>query len=151
MPVLTIEVTSRVVGGSPEAPTLAPVTLTLLDERLTVAELIRRSVEEQVRELRARRRLAATQARAALDRQYLTHEEMVAQATRGKVSLPSHRAPRVPQIEPELEVEKALAAFQAGSYVVLVDGRQVESLAETVSFAPGTRVVFLRLMPLVGG
>ncbi len=59
---LTVEVRSRVVGESPDAPDLAPISLRLLDERLSVAELIRRTVEEQVRELTVRRRLDAEQA-----------------------------------------------------------------------------------------
>ena len=46
---LTVEVRSRVVGENPEAPDLAPLSLRLLDERLSVVELIRRTFEEQVR------------------------------------------------------------------------------------------------------
>lgn len=151
MPVRTIEVRSRVVGSSPQDPALAPVVLELLEERMTVAELIRRTVEEQVRELLARRRIDAQQVRRALDRQYLTPEEIARQAQEGAVRLPSARAVRVPEIDPAAEAQKALRAFEAGAYLVLVDGRQVERLDETVTFAPGTRVTFLRLMPLAGG
>jgi hypothetical protein len=48
-------------------------------------------------------------------------------------------------------VRQAIRAFEAGGYCVFVGDRQVESLEERVRFAPGTRVVFLRVMPLVGG
>lgn len=115
MPVRTIEVRSRVVGGSPQDPALAPVVLELLEERLTVAELIRRTVEEQVRELLARRRIDAQQVRRALDRQYLPPEEIARQAQEGAIRLPSARAVRVPEIDPTAEAQKALRAFEAGA------------------------------------
>ena len=148
---LVVEVRSRVVGESPEAPDLAPISLRLLDERLSVAELIRRTVEEQVRELTVRRRLDAEQAGRALARHYLSTEEVAAQARRGAVRFPTTRAGKAAQLDPALEVEKALRAFEAGTYVILVDGRRVERLDEVVPFSPGTKVTFLRLMPLVGG
>ena len=148
---LVVGVRSRVVGESPEAPDLAPISLRLLDERLSVAELIQRTVEEQVRELTVRRRLDAEQAGRALARHYLSAEEVAAQARRGAVRFPTARADKVAQLDPALEVEKALRAFEAGTYVILVDGRRVERLDEVVPFSPGTKVTFLRLMPLVGG
>jgi len=151
MATLTIEVQSRVVGRDSDEPTLVPVVLELLEERITVAELIRRTVEEQVRELVVRRKLDAQQARRALDRQYLTDEEIMAQAEQGAVRYPSRRAAHVPEIDPETEVQKALRAFEAGSYLILIDGRQVERLDEELTFAPGVKVMFLRLMPLAGG
>ena len=148
---LVVEVRSRVVGESPEAPDLAPISLRLLDERLSVAELIRRTVEEQVRELTVRRRLDAEQAGRALARHYLSAEEVAAQARRGAVRFPTAQSGKAAQLDPALEVEKALRAFDAGTYVILVDGRRVERLDEVVPFSPGTKVTFLRLMPLVGG
>ena len=148
---LTVEVRSRVVGESPEAPDLAPISLRLLDERLSVAELIRRTVAEQVRELTVRRRLDAEQAGRALARHYLSAEEVAAQARRGAVRFPTARTGKPAQLDPALEVEKALRAFEAGTYVILVDGRRVERLDEVVPFSPGTKVTFLRLLPLVGG
>jgi len=148
---LVVEVRSRVVGESPEAPDLAPISLRLLDERLSVAELVRRTVEEQVRELTVRRRLDAEQASHALARHYLSTEEVAAQARRGAVRFPTARAGKGAQLDPAAEVAKALRAFEAGTYVVLIDGRRVERLDEVVPFSPGTKVTFLRLMPLVGG
>lgn len=149
---VTVEVRSRVVGGSPDEPVLAPVQLDLPEETITVAELIRRTVEEQVRELRVRQYLDLEQARRALDRQYLTAEEIVAQAERGAIRpRPPRRALHPRQVDPAAEVERALRAFEAGAYLILVDGQRVERLDEEVRFAPGTTVTFLRLMPLVGG
>lgn len=148
---LTIEVQSRVVGGSPSEPVLAPVRVILPAETLTVATLIRRTVEEQVRELRMRQYLDAEQARRALDRQYLTSDEIAAQAEQGSVRFPSQRARKSRQVEAEEEVDRALRAFEAGAYLILVDGRRIESLNEEIRFAPGSNVTFRRLMPLIGG
>ncbi|MEM9764517.1 MAG: hypothetical protein AAF968_18760 [Pseudomonadota bacterium] len=56
-----------------------------------------------------------------------------------------------PVPDPEAEVAKALAAFEANGFVVLVDDRQVEHLESNVTVEPDTVVTFLRLVPLVGG
>ncbi len=148
MGTITVEVRSRILGGNPAEPEVAPVALELTAERLTVAELIRRAVEEQVRELRVRQRLNAEQARRALDRQYLTAEEIAAQVEQGVIRL---RAPRHREIDPGLEVARALRSFEAGAYLILVDGRRVDRLDEEVTCAPGMSVTFVRLMPLMGG
>lgn len=147
----TIEVRSQVFGRLQESPELAPVLLNLIKEHLTVAELIRRSVEEQVRELVVERRIDAQQARRALDRHYLIAAEIAAQAEQGAVLYPSNRATEVVQINSKAEVQKALRAFEAGSYIILVNGQQVEHLDEELTFSSNTKVTFLRLMPLVGG
>lgn len=151
MPTLTVEVRSRLVGGHEGALALQPVWLELLEERITVSELIRRTVEEQVRELLVKRKLDAQEARQILDRQYLTAEQVAAQAEKGAIRYPSSTRTKVPDIDPEAEVRKALRAFKAGSYFITVDGKQMERLDEVVTFAPGTRVTFLRLMPMRGG
>lgn len=148
---LSIEVHSRVAGLSPDDLTLQPVTIELIEERISVAELIRRTVEEQVRDLVGRRRLDALQAQQALERQYLTNDEIGRQAQEGAVRFPKASKIAIPRLHPEAEVQKALAAFQRGSYLVLIDGRRVERLDEQVTFAPETRVTFLRIMPLAGG
>lgn len=147
---LTIEVRSQVFGRLQESPEIGPVFLNLLKEHLTVAELIRRSVEEQVHELVVKRRMDAQQARRALDRHYLTAAEIAAQAEHGAVRYPSNRATEIPQID-STEVHKALHAFEVGSYIILVNGQQVEHLDEELTFSSNTKVTFLRLMPLVGG
>ncbi len=148
---LAIEVRSRVAGLKADDLTLQPVILDLIEERITVAELIRRTVEEQVRDLMVRRRLDALQAQQALARQFLSDEEVSNQARRGAVRYPPARSAGVPQISPQAEVQKALAAFERGTYMVMIDGKRRERLDEQITFAPETRVTFLRVMPLAGG
>jgi hypothetical protein len=136
-------------GRAPDDATLPPVFLRLLEERITVDDLIRRTVEEQVRDLMGRRTLKGEQVRRILDRHYLSEREIAAQAEHGVVRHPADISTK--PIDPEAEVQKALRAFVAGTYSILVSGRQVERLDEVVAFTPGSKVVFVRLVPLAGG
>jgi len=49
------------------------------------------------------------------------------------------------------QVEAALEAFVRGRLLVLVDGRQRESLDEPLELRADSEVVFVRLVPLAGG
>ena len=147
----TIEVCSQVFGGNQDSPSLLPVFLNLLQEHLTVAELIQRTVEERVRELLVQREIDAQQVRRALERHYLTAAEVAVQAQQGAVRYPSDRTTKTPEIDLKDEGQRAIRAFEVGSYIILVNGQQVESLDEELSLSMNTKVTFLRLIPLVGG
>lgn len=143
MPV-QVEVRSKVPGAAGEG--LPDVLLELADERTTAGELIRRAVAEQVRLLAADR----PRARRALDRQYLSADEIRAQAATGVLRLPA--AAPDPGTEVEAEVTRAHRAFERGVFVVFAGGRQVTAaLDEPLHLRLGEPVVFLRLTPLVGG
>jgi hypothetical protein len=150
---IQIEVTSRIAGARPNEAGMDPVIVRLLEQRITVADLIRRTVEEQVRDLTLKRKLSLEQAHRTLDRQYLTDADVESQAEHGRIGMPGSRQNRAspPEIDVDREVEKAQHAFNARAFYILVDGRQMESLDDELVFAPGVKVVFLRLMPLVGG
>jgi len=47
--------------------------------------------------------------------------------------------------------EKAVQAFDRNGFIVLVDEIQAESLDQIIEITPETNVVFLKLVPLVGG
>lgn len=133
----TVTVESRIVAGGRLQTAIEPVTLAFLEEEISVADLIRRTVEEQVRVLKARARLAEAgdnEARALLARQY--GETMASNGS-------SVDAPR--------EVERAQQAFREGRYLILLNGSPATNLKQTLTFAPGTTVRFVRLTPLVGG
>ncbi|WP_369146079.1 hypothetical protein [Streptomyces sp. R44] len=51
----------------------------------------------------------------------------------------------------EAAFARAVEAFGRNGFLVLVGDRQIEELDETVTVGPETEVVFLRLVPLVGG
>ena len=146
----TIEVRCRVAGPRRDEAALPALPLVLTSERLTVRELIERTVEEQVRELAARDRLSVEQQRRALRRQYLTEDEVRRQAAAGAVRFPSAVA-EVRSIDPAEAVHMAVDGFERGAFLVLVDGRQAERLDEVLEPGPGSRVTFLRLVPLAGG
>ena len=54
-------------------------------------------------------------------------------------------------IDWEKQFERAIRAFAGNSLVVLVDGRQIVELDESIHLTPQTEVTFLKLVPLVGG
>jgi hypothetical protein len=145
-----IVVTCRVAGAGLDQPDVPTVLFDLGSQPVTAAELIRRAVEEQLRELAASRALSAEQRRRALDRQYLTDEEIRRQAASGAVGR-TPRSREAPAGDPGEEVDRALGAFESGSFVLIVEGRQVERLDEVVDTGLGARVTFVRLVPLVGG
>lgn len=151
MPPVSVEIRSEIVGGRKDEPSLGPIVLELTEGRLTVAELIRRAVEEQVRGVLAQYRLDAAKARRALDRQYLTESDVASQAASGKVRFPSQHDMRVPEIDPQAEVSRALRAFEHHTFFVLVDNTQMERPDEVVTLRSDSRVRFIRLMPLAGG
>src|SRR5215470_16677034 len=138
---MDVEVRSRVPGAAEALPS---VLLELASENTTLRELIQAAVAEQIRVTR----VDAARCRAMLDRQYLTADDVAAQARTGLV-----RMPTVP-VEPPDEAEEkthAVRAFERGAFVVFCGGRQVEDLDEPITLRLGEPVVFLRLAPLVGG
>lgn len=142
VPVVRVEVRSKVPGAAGDG--LPAVLVELVSERTTVAELIRRTVEEQIRLLAWDR----ARCRAALDRQYLSPDDIRAQAGTGVVRMP---APRRDALDPAEEVARACRAFEGKAFAVFLGGRQAERLEEEVVVRLGEPVVFLRLVPLVGG
>lgn len=54
-------------------------------------------------------------------------------------------------VDVEAAVETALQAFADGLYYVFVDDQQIEQLETPVKLSPRSQLLFLRLVPLVGG
>lgn len=55
------------------------------------------------------------------------------------------------RVDAQDRVVRAWEAFSRNGFVVLVDDRQVEDLDAKIDLHDGTRVTFLKLVPLVGG
>jgi hypothetical protein len=152
---LTLEVHTKTIGSiKAEGPEF--LTLNVLEERLTVAELIQRTVEEGIREEAVRRMKSMPNIQAtflspqASKRGYLTEEEIAAQQQRGKIHFPNqHDGISMP--DAKTQVQKALRAFQVGTYIVLINDKRIKTLDEEIIFSPTTSIQFLRLTPLVGG
>lgn len=112
-------------------------TLDFLTERITVRELIRERVYEEVRQYNA-----ATP----------EYFRGLVQPTDAEATLNGYRVrDRRRKIDWEKQFDMALRAFEKNGFFILVDDEQVESLEETIEVQPGTQVSFIRLVPLVGG
>ncbi|WP_432973212.1 hypothetical protein [Dactylosporangium sp. CA-233914] len=141
---MLVEVRSRVPGRDRDE---MPVARVEADAATTVAQLIDRAVAEQVRLLAEDR----ARGRRVLDRQYLTPEDVAAQAPTGVVRLPAPPAAGRAAPDAAAEAERARRAFERGAFVVFAGGRRLERLDERVEVGAGEPILFLRLVPLVGG
>ena len=145
-----VEVRSRIVGSKTDDSPPA-VTLDLLNETLTVAQLIEATVEEQIRDLQVTRKLDAERAAQVLNRQYMTHEEIDQAAQSGSIRLPNLKTPKPRAIDTASEIEKAKRAFTRKTVLIVVDSDQPEHLTDTITLTSTSKVTFVRLTPLVGG
>jgi hypothetical protein len=108
----------------------------ILEERLTLRELIRRRIYQEVAEYHA------------------SNPEVfrgLVRPTDAEVALNGHRLRAPRRIDAERQVELATAAFARNGFIVLVDDRQVEELDDLVELRRDTEVTFLKLIALVGG
>jgi hypothetical protein len=110
--------------------------LEIAEERLSLRELIRRRVFQEVAEHNA----APPEVFRGLVEP--THAERVLNG-QGK------RARR--RVDAERQYAAALAAFGRNGFLVLVGDRQIEELDDRIDLPFGTEVVFLKLVALVGG
>jgi len=114
--------------------------LDLLSSTITLRELIRRRVYEEVQEYHAA-------PPSAVFRGLVTPTETET-ALNG---LKPTRQPAKRRVDWEAQVERALSAFTRNGFFVLVGDRQVESLDEELELKVDTAVSFVKLVPLVGG
>ncbi|MET7441414.1 hypothetical protein ACWERY_34060 [Streptomyces sp. NPDC004082] len=108
----------------------------IAEERLTVGELIRRRVFQEVAEYNARMPRVF---------QGLVQPEDTERVLNGYAL----RTPR--RIDPEAQTALALKAFAGNGFLVLVGDRQVTGPDEEIDLVLGTEVTFLKLVALVGG
>jgi hypothetical protein len=111
-------------------------TLDVMEGRITVRELIRTRVANEVRDYN------------------LSQPEYfrgLVQPTDAERSLNGFRMRKGRRIDPERQLELAIKAFYSNGFIVLVNDRQVDELEEEIEIGPDTTVTFLKLVPLVGG
>ena len=112
------------------------MTLEFLTERVTVRELLRSRIYQEVTEHNARQAglfRGLVQPRDA----ERTHEGFRLRATR--------------RIDWAEQYESALASFARNGFLILVDDQQVTDLDAEIELRPDTDVSFVRLVLLVGG
>lgn len=114
--------------------------LSLLSSRISLRELIRRRIYEEVQEHNA--------APARPWRGLVTPTEAERALNGDKHADRNHP---IKHINWEAQYERALAAFARNGFFVLVGDRQVEDLDEELELKVDTDVTFFKLVPLVGG
>ncbi|MEN3612451.1 hypothetical protein AAH979_23220 [Plantactinospora sp. ZYX-F-223] len=110
--------------------------LEIFEERLPVREVIRRRVFQEVAEHNA---------------QGGDVFRGLVQPTGTERTLNGFKLRQPRRIDPQEQADRALEAFSRNGFIVLVDDRQVDELDAVVELTRGTRITFLKLVPLVGG
>jgi hypothetical protein len=110
--------------------------LEFLTERITVRELIRRRVYQDVQDYNV----------AKSD----TFRGLV-KPTDAEQTLNGYKLKQPRRIDWEVQAEKAIEAFDRNGFIVLIDDYQAEDLDIEIVIRPNMVVTFLKLMPLVGG
>jgi hypothetical protein len=111
-------------------------TLECLTERMSIRELIRSRIYQEVQEHNAR------------------GQEVfrgLVQPTDAERVANGYRVKKARRIDWEEQFARALDAFGRNGFFVLVDDRQAESLDEEFLVTADTEVSFVKLLPLVGG
>lgn len=134
MPTLTIK--DETLGGE----SFEALKLEILTERVTVREMIRARIYQEVQDYNVR------QPEVFFGLVQPTDFEQALNGFRPGGDVSTRR-----MIRWERQFEKALEAFRRHQILVLIDDEQVESLDQEFVVSPRTQVTFLRLVPLVGG
>jgi len=122
--------------------TLNEFSLEFLTECVTVRELIRARIYQEVTEHNARQ--------ASKTGMLIEFRGLVQPAGSERTGSGSRlRKPR--KIDWQEQYANAIKGFQANGFLVLVDDRQLVDLDEEVTLQVDSRVSFLRLVALVGG
>ncbi len=114
--------------------------LELPSERITVRELIRERVYQEVKDFNL--------GRGSVFRGLVqpTDTERIINGNR-----PAYRFEQRRQIDWRDQYEKALEAFSRNLFLILVDDKQATSLDEEFVVNSRTQITFIKLVPLVGG
>jgi hypothetical protein len=113
------------------------ITLQLPEPTITVRELIRARVFEEVK--------------AYNEASYGPYRGLVHPAPEEQALNPPKSEETRRKVDWHHQAQVALEAFDRNGFLLFVDGQQVESLAEEIRLRSETEVVFLKLTPLVGG
>jgi len=115
---------------------LEETTIADLPETMTVRELVRLRVREEVARYNARPS---------------HHFRGLVQPDDAEIELNGYRLRTPRRLEWERQAEIAERAFVRNGYFVLVGGRQVQDLDEVVDLGADPELVFVKLVQLVGG
>ena len=105
-------------------------------ERITVRELIRSRVYQEVKDYNAS--------------QADVYRGLV-QPTDAEEELNGYRMTKKRMIDWQKQFDKAVSAFEQNQILILVEDQQMADLEEEVELSSQSKISFLRLTPLVGG
>jgi hypothetical protein len=128
----TLTIRDETLGGD----ALREWALLVTTERLTVRELIRGRVYQEVQDYNIKR--------GQVFQGLIQPEEAEKTLNGWKMKKPR-------QLDWKRQFERAVEAFEANQVLILVNDKQAESLDEEMVLTSQTTVTFLRLTPLVGG
>ena len=111
-------------------------TLDVPTGRITIRELIRTRVYQEVRDHNLRRP---------------GYFRGLVQPTAAERTLNGFKVRPGRKIDPQNQFERAIESFYRTGFLVFVNDRQVDELTEELEVGADTTVVFLQLVPLVGG
>jgi hypothetical protein len=111
-------------------------TLDVLRSRISVRELIRTRVANEVRDYNLKQP---------------EYFRGLVQPTDAERSLNGIKIRKGRRIDPEKQFELTIKAFYSNGIILLVNDRQVDELEDEIEIRPDTTVTFLKLVPLVGG
>lgn len=118
--------------------TLNELSLDFLTERITVRELIRSRVYQEVKDYNVR------QLQGVIYKGLVQPSDAERQLNGVRL-----KAPR--EIDWHKQFDVAVEAFQRNGFLLLIDDHQATDLDEAIILMPQTKVSFLKLVPLVGG
>jgi hypothetical protein len=112
------------------------LTLEFLDERITVRELLRSRIYQEV-----------TEYNVSLSGYF----HGLVQPADAERTLNGFRLRTQRKLDWEEQYRQAVKAFQGNGILILVDDRQLEDLDQEIDLRHDSTVTFLKLVPLVGG
>lgn len=122
------------------------IILELIEAEMTVSTLIRRTVEKQVEQSTDWRRLEWEKVRKILEKRCTPQENLEMQQQQGVIQVTE-----IPSSKREEEISRAMHRFKKGEYIIFLDGKQLQSLEETITLTSTSKIIFLKLFPLMGG
>jgi hypothetical protein len=128
--------------------TTGELTLDVLDETITVRELIRSRVYQEVQDHNRRKDGAAAFKGLVTPGD---EERMINGGGGGGMGAGGGKTQHRREIDWRKQFDVACDAFGRNGFFILIDDKQAESLDEPITLRHDTKVSFVRLMPLVGG
>ena len=123
---------------STSGKTLNQIQFEIPNEQITVRELIRSRVFQEVKDVNAKRaNQEAVDGRDAV------------QPTAAEIQLNGNSAPKT--IDWRRQFDRAIDAYRRGQILILVDNQQTNWLDDEITLRPDTQISFLRLSVLAGG